>query len=167
MPNASNLNVTAGQSVANLVMVKVGAGGKVCLSSMGRVDLVADLQGWLTGDGVYTSLLPERLLDTRVAPARRVAGGQVVTLPVAGTGSVPASAAAVSLNVTALDADAPGFVTVWPCDAPRPTASNLNLGPGQAVPNLVVSKVSGAGEVCLFTMTDADLVVDLQGWFAS
>jgi hypothetical protein len=166
MPNASNLNVTAGQSVANLVMVKVGTGGKVCLSSMGRVDLVADLQGWLTGDDVYTSVLPKRLLDTRVAPAQRVPGGQVVALTVAGIGSVPTSAAAASLNVTAVDADGPGFVTAWPCGTPRPTASNLNLGPGQAVPNLVVSKIGDGGQVCLFTMTDADLVVDLQGWFA-
>jgi hypothetical protein len=167
MPNASNLNVAAGQSVANLVMVKVGAAGKVCLSSMGRVDLVADLQGWLTGDDVYTSVLPQRLLDTRVASAQRVAAGQVVSLPVAGTAAVPGSAAAVAVNVTALDSDAPGFVTVWPCGTPRPTASNLNLGPGQAVPNLVVSKVGADGQVCLFTMSDADLVVDLQGWFAA
>jgi hypothetical protein len=165
MPHASNLNVTAGRSVANLVMVKVGAGGKVCLSSMGAVDLVADVQGWFTGEDVYTSVLPERLLDTRVAPAQRVAGGQVVALTVAGTSSVPSAAAATALNVTALDADGPGFVTVWPCGTPRPTASNLNLGPGQAVPNLVVSKVGDGGQVCLFTMTDADLVVDLQGWF--
>jgi hypothetical protein len=166
MPTASNLNVTAGQSVANLVMVKIGEGGTVCLASMGQLHLVADVQGWLTGDDVYTSLLPQRLLDTRVAPARRVAGGQVVSLPVAGIGPVPASAGAVSLNVTALDADAPGFVTVWPCGTPRPTASNLNLAPGQAVPNLVVSKVGAGGQVCLYTMTDAELVVDLQGWFA-
>jgi hypothetical protein len=148
-------------------MVKVGAGGKVCLSSMGQLDLVADLQGWLTGNDVYTSVLPQRLLDTRVAPGQRVPGGQVVSLPVAGTAPVPGSAGAVSLNVTALDADAPGFVTVWPCDSARPTASNLNLGPDQAVPNLVVSKVGADGQVCLFTMSDADLVVDLQGWFAA
>jgi hypothetical protein len=167
MPHASNLNVTAGHSVANLLMVKVGAGGKVCLSSMGRVDLVADLQGWLTGDDVYTSVLPERLLDTRVAPTPRVGAGQTVALTVAGTATVPDNAGAVSINVTALDADAPGFVTVWPCGTPRPTASNLNLGPDQAVPNLVVSKIGTDGQVCLFTMTDADLVVDLQGWFAS
>jgi len=123
------------------------------------------VQGWFTGEDVYTSVLPERLLDTRVAPAQRVAGGQVVALTVAGTSSVPSAAAATALNVTALDADGPGFVTVWPCGTPRPTASNLNLGPGQAVPNLVVSKVGDGGQVCLFTMTDADLVVDLQGWF--
>jgi hypothetical protein len=134
---------------------------------MGRVDLVADVQGWLTGDDVYTSVLPQRLLDTRVAPAQRVPGGQVVALTVAGIGPVPASAAAASLNVTALDADEPGFVTVWPCGTQRPTASNLNLGPGQAVPNLVVSKIGDGGQVCLFTMTDADLVVDLQGWFSA
>jgi hypothetical protein len=45
-PTASNLNFVGGQTVPNLVVSKLGVGGKVCVFSQVGVDLVADLQGW-------------------------------------------------------------------------------------------------------------------------
>jgi uncharacterized protein (DUF1501 family) len=46
-PLASNLNVDAGQTTPNQVMVAVGAGGKVSLfNAFGSVDLIADLVGY-------------------------------------------------------------------------------------------------------------------------
>jgi hypothetical protein len=48
-PLASNLNITAGSVRPNLVVVQVGADGKVSLfNSGGRTDLVADLAGYYT-----------------------------------------------------------------------------------------------------------------------
>lgn len=47
MPTASNLNYTTGQVVPNLVVVKVGAGGKVSLfNAAGTVHVLADVVGW-------------------------------------------------------------------------------------------------------------------------
>jgi hypothetical protein len=49
LPVASNLNVEAGQTAPNQVMVAVGAGGKVSLfNAFGNVDLIADLVGYYT-----------------------------------------------------------------------------------------------------------------------
>ena len=49
-PLASNLNLPPGDTRANLVIVKVGAGGKVSLSNdAGTVDLIADVAGWWAG----------------------------------------------------------------------------------------------------------------------
>ena len=46
-PTASNLNLVAGQTTPNLVIAKVGAGGKVSLFNLGgNVHLVADVVGW-------------------------------------------------------------------------------------------------------------------------
>jgi hypothetical protein len=46
-PNASNLNYVAGQTVPNLVVVKVGTGGKVNLRNLsGSTHVVADVVGW-------------------------------------------------------------------------------------------------------------------------
>jgi hypothetical protein len=45
-PNASNLNFVAGQTVANLVIAKLGNTGKICLYTSAGTDLIADLQGW-------------------------------------------------------------------------------------------------------------------------
>jgi hypothetical protein len=48
-PNASNLNFTAGQIVPNLVVVGVGADGKInVFNSAGTVHTVADIVGYTT-----------------------------------------------------------------------------------------------------------------------
>ncbi|HEV2069726.1 MAG TPA: S8 family serine peptidase [Acidimicrobiales bacterium] len=47
LPLASNLNFVAGQTVPNLVVAKVGTGGKVSLrNNFGEVHVVADVVGW-------------------------------------------------------------------------------------------------------------------------
>ncbi|MEZ5142561.1 MAG: hypothetical protein R2726_08615 [Acidimicrobiales bacterium] len=46
-PSASNLNFSAGQTVPNLVIAKVGAGGQVSLrNNSGSVQVIADVAGW-------------------------------------------------------------------------------------------------------------------------
>jgi hypothetical protein len=46
-PNASNLNFVAGQVVANLVIAKLGAGGRLTLFNLaGATDVIADVAGW-------------------------------------------------------------------------------------------------------------------------
>jgi len=51
-PLASSLNFVAGQTAANLVMVKVGAGGKVSFyNGGGGSHLVADVAGWFGPPG--------------------------------------------------------------------------------------------------------------------
>lgn len=46
-PLASNLNLTANRTVANMVFVKVGADGVVNLyNAAGRTDVVVDVAGW-------------------------------------------------------------------------------------------------------------------------
>lgn len=170
-PTASNVNVTgAGQTVANLVVVKVGDGGTVCLFSKGGAHLIADVNGWFPTGAEYTSIAPVRVLDTRSAvgaPSGPVAAGGVVQLAVTGgAAAVPTSAMAVVLNVTAAESAAAGYVTVFPCSEGRPTASNVNVtGPGQTVANLVVAKVGDDGTVCLYTKAGVELVADLNGWF--
>ena len=95
-----------------------------------------------------------------------VDAGQYVALgDVAGRGGVAGDASAVVLNVTVAGARGPGFVTVFPCGAAQPTASNLNFVAGSTVPNAVTSKVGAGGKVCLFSSGATDLVVDVNGWF--
>jgi hypothetical protein len=46
-PNTSDLNYTAGQTVANLVVVQVGSAGAIDLfNASGRIDAIVDLVGW-------------------------------------------------------------------------------------------------------------------------
>jgi hypothetical protein len=119
--------------------------------------------------------VPGRLLDTRKPSGStvdglhqatgRVGAGKVYELPVAGRGGVPADAASAVLNVTAVDPSGGGFVTVFPCGQPLPQASNLNYQAGDVVPNAVLAKIGAAGKVCFFTFAEADLLVDVAGYF--
>jgi hypothetical protein len=118
--------------------------------------------------------LPARLADTRAngqtIDSRFVAGGlraarSTMELTVAGRGAIPPAATTVTLNVTTVGATSGGFVTVSPCGTDRPTAASLNLAPGQAAANLVLSRVGAGGKVCIYTSASTHLIVDAAGSF--
>ncbi len=132
-------------------------------------DVLADLAGTFDDGGgdQYGAVTPARILDTRRgvgAPAAKLAGGQALRLQVAGTAGVPAGASAVTLNLTATEADGPGFLTAYPCGEPRPDASNVNYVPGQDVANLATVKIGADGTVCLFGLRTTHVIADLAGF---
>ncbi len=120
-------------------------------------------------------LVPARLLETRSGPglttidgvglgAGRVDGGGTISVKVAGRHGIPASAKAVMLNVTAVFPVGPGFLTVFPCGADRPGTSSVNYQAGQAVANAALAKLGTGGEVCVYTLTATDIVVDVTAY---
>ena len=122
-PTVSNLNYVAGQTVPNLVTVKVGANGRVNLyNSEGYTHLVADVVGYYTAasattscPGRFTAVTPKRLLDTRQGAGTPVGAGQAINLTVTGGATtVPAGASGVALNVTVDQPSSAGYLTVWP-----------------------------------------------------
>lgn len=106
---------------------------------------------------------PTRLLDTRVEQ-RRISAGGTIEIVAAGRNGVPDDASAVVLGVTATDAEAPGYVTVYPCGLDRPTVSNLNATPVAAISNTVVVAVGSDRRVCAFSSVGTDLVVDINAY---
>ncbi len=173
-PTVSNLNLETGQTAANLVTVRVGTNGMVTVFSSGGTHLVADIAGYYTpsatsADGRLQTAVPQRILDTREglgAPPAKPAAGAQIDMQVLGRGPVPAAGvSAVVLNITADQASADGFVTVWPTGRERPVVSNLNVVAGETRANLVVVPVGADGMVSLFTLGGADLIADVAGWF--
>jgi len=169
-PTASNLNVGAGQTIANLVIVQLGQGQKVDLfNQRGSLDLVADLGGYFDPSNTtgYGPQNPVRVLDTRNSTGGAtgpVGPGQTVRLNL--SNFVSPSATAVVLNVTAVTPTAPTFVTVWPDGTSRPTASSLNVTAGQTLPNLVIVKLGAGDFVDLYNHSgNTQLVADLEGVF--
>ena len=72
-PVVSNLNLVAGETRANLVVVPIGAGGSVSLFTSGGADLIADVAGWFTdatapsaSAGLFVPITPTRV--SRHAP---------------------------------------------------------------------------------------------------
>lgn len=172
VPDASNLNFTAGATVANFVMARVSDGRVVVHNSAGCTHVLLDIVGYVhanTGHGFHP-LTPARVDDTRLGLGGHLGplgAGEVQTLTVSGVGGVPVDATAVALNVTAVDPTEPGYVTVYPGDAPRPVASNLNLVAGTTIANAVIVKLDSAGRVNLFNFSGrTHLVVDVFGYYA-
>ncbi len=172
-PLASNVNFKTGDVVPNAVLAKIGEQGSVCVYTNAAVDLIVDINGYVPAGGSLGSVVPARALDSR--PGGATVDGQysgigrqpaeaVVRVPVAGRGGVPTDAAAVMLNVTAVQPDGPGYLTVYPCGAPRPLASNVNFKTGDVVPNAVLAKIGEQGSVCVYTNAAVDLIVDINGY---
>jgi hypothetical protein len=174
---AANLNYVADQIVPNAVIAPVSADGEVCFFSMVNTDLIADVNGLFTQGSSFNALTPVRLFETRpdepqgavsVVQQKYGGAGNILKVKVAGVAGVPTGGVnAVSLNVTAVTPDGPGFVTVFPCDKPQPLTANLNYVAGQIVPNAVIASVSADGEVCFFSMVNTHLIADVNAWFAS
>lgn len=181
-PVASNLNVVKGVDSANLVTAKVGRDGKVCVFASTTTQFVADLSGWYADDFAavpgyrYTQLDPARIIDTRDGtglgsrPVGPLVAAEILPFTIPGAGGVPTSGdvRAVTMNVTATDATAAGFISVFPCDKPRPVVSNVNVDPSSpTVANLATVRLSSTGQVCFFSSVATNLVVDVQGYFSS
>lgn len=166
-PLASNLNAPAGATLANLVQVPAGGNGVVCIFSSVDTHVVVDQTGaYVTGGGAAAhATAPTRLVDTRDTDSP-VGGGTALAVTVPQSG-----AAAAALNVTAVGAVGPGFVTAYPaatngsCASAPPLASMLNHAGADATPNLTITAVGGRGVVCLYAMTTTHLVVDQTAWF--
>jgi Cysteine-rich secretory protein family len=170
-PVVSTLNYNTADTVPNGASVPLDATGGLCVYSLADADLIIDVNGYYSagGDGHFAPVAPTRLMDSRIGlgAAGRLGAGTVQPLQVAGVAGVPGSARLVMLNVTSVLPDLAGFVTVYPCDQPRPMASSLNPVPGKVKPNLVISPVAADGTVCLYTLTDVDLVVDITGYVSA
>ncbi|MEU8762392.1 hypothetical protein [Streptomyces sp. NPDC048659] len=171
--SASNLNVVAGQTVPNLVVVPVKDGKVTFYNRNGSVDLLADVAGYFTSGtfgSLYEAVAPTRVMDTRSGtggvPKAKIGADKTVTLTVAGRAGVPAAGVtAVVLNVTATNPTASTFVSVYPYGTTRTSASNLNVVAGQTVPNLVVVPVED-GKVTFYNRNGSiDLLADVAGYF--
>lgn len=183
-PTASNLNWVAGQTVPNMVVVPVGANGKVDIANQSgsSVQFIADLAGYFTSDSgaaaisTYTAVGPVRAMDTRKGvgvPAGKVGANGTASLQVGNTtiGSVaiPNGITAVALNVTVTNPTMSGYLTVYPNSAAtRPTVSNLNFSANQTIANLVIVPVGADGKVDFFNGTagTTDVIADVAGYFS-
>ena len=122
----------------------------------------------LGSDLRYVPVTPQRLIDTRDAGIT-VAPGSRFDLVVAGVAGVPADAKGVVLNVTAVNATAVTYVSVWPAGSPRPTTSALNTDPARSATAAGIAVgVGGEGKVSLYNNAGrTHLVVDVAGYFTA
>ncbi len=169
-PWTSNLNVDrVGATAANLATVALDAHGRLAIFVSMPSHLIVDVSGVYqpvlsSAEGRFYALTPSRLLDTRQS-GLRPPGDTITVVQVTGRGGVPAAGVtAVTLNVTATDVGAPGFVTAWG-GGPRPLASNLNIAMADTRANQVIVPVAPDGSVRLYNISTTHLIVDVAGWY--
>jgi len=174
-PTVWSLSFTARQTVAGLVMVQLGAGGRISLFiPAGTAQLSVDISGWVSAvsavrgsAGLLRPQVPVRILDTRVRLGGQAphAGG-TIRVKVTGRGGVPASgASAVVLNITATGASRSGYITVWPSGRARPRTPELKVSAGQTVSKRVVVPLGAGGTISIFngTRSTVQLAADING----
>lgn len=147
-----------------VVAITLGAGG-IGFASIGSGER-----------NVFVPIAPCRVVDTRpasqVGPRSTPLGADetysVSTHGTNGNCTIPTDAVALSLNITALDATLPTFLTVWATDETRPNASSLNPAPGQSpTPNAVITGLSGTGLFDIYNKQgDVHIVADINGYYA-
>ena len=166
MPTSSSINVPAGGTVANLVVVPVDAAGKVKIwNANGSVNVIADLVGTYsldTGAG-YEPVAPTRIMDTRTGLGGSNGIGSTMTtltLP-----NVPAEAKAVLLRTTVVGPSRAGNLMGHPAITSS-SGSILNFVPNQTVGNHVILPIQTGGTV-RFALSSGQghLIVDVAGFY--
>ena len=177
-PNTSNVHFAATETSRNVVMMRLGAGGKVALAnnSTGSIHLVADVVGYYTvrpaSPGLFRALTPARILDTigGGGAAGAVPAKGTLTLQVLGRGGVASSdVSAVVMNVAVMRATSSGLLTAYPSGTPTPDAYNITFPAGKTVSNLTVVKVGADGSVKIRNDSSGTihLLADVTGYFTA
>jgi hypothetical protein len=121
----------------------------------------------------YHPIVPCRVVNTRTGSGFPVPFGppKLVSLatrdfPItASSCAIPETAAAVQLNVAVTNAEASGYLTLFPKGASRPTASSINYVVGQTLSNAATIALGDSGGVSVYCKGATDLIVDVTGYF--
>jgi N-acetylneuraminic acid mutarotase len=115
---------------------------------------------------------PCRIVDTRNNPVGPLAGPALVagasrSFPLAGGCGIPASAAAVSINVTVTQPTHAGNLRLHPAGSPAAMASAINWSPGQTRANgtVVALGPGGLSVQCDQAGGSVHLIIDVNGYF--
>ena len=134
---------------------------------------IATMTGAFTyGSAQFYSVTPCRLVDTR-NPAGPFAGPPLAAaadraFTAAGQCGIPATAKAVSLNVTVTQPTASGDLRLYPGAGPLPASSAINYRAGQTRANNTVAALGSAGDFvlrCDQPGGTVQVIVDVNGYF--
>jgi glucose/arabinose dehydrogenase len=168
----SNVNIVGTDVRANMIVVPLGTGGHVSLKTLNIADVVVDVLGYVTSasapattSGLYSSIDPIRIVDTRVPVGfSRFTAGAVGTVTVPNAGN----ASAVVQNVTVTATSGPGYVASYPATGTPPVVSTLNyLGANQTRAALAFTALPPSRQVSYQSLVPTDLVVDVFGTFSN
>jgi hypothetical protein len=175
-PTVSTLN-SDGRVKANATITPAGTSGGVSVFTSDATQFILDIDGYFLPAGTSTAglefypLPPCRTADTRnpdgALGGPAIAAGTARAFPVQSSDcGIPATAQAYSLNVTAVPHGSLGFLTVWPTGESQPEVSTLNSSTGAVTANAAIVPAGNGGDVSIFASDLADVILDVNGYFA-
>ncbi len=138
------------------IAITLGGGGLFAASALGNSAEASAL----------VPVVPVRLLDTRepASPIHAVGAGATISLSLAG--SVPVDATAASINLTVVNGTVGSYLTLFPTGTAKPLASSINWADGQAHANSTVVKLGTDESFDVFNNAGTvDVVIDLVGYY--
>jgi hypothetical protein len=181
-PATSTVNFLTLDSQSNNVTVSLLNGNldAIYWASNGScaADIIVDVTGYFTADtsgATFHTLTPSRVMSTRdgTGLSQPFYSQTKRSFKVAGVGTVPSNATAVTGNLTALNESAGGFVTVAPSVGTGviPAVSTLNFRAGDVRSNGITVALSGGQLDAMYwtgnVLDHTDLIFDVTGYFTN
>ena len=177
-PGTSNLHSTDGGVLADAAMVAGGTSGAISVLATGNTDLVIDINGYFAPPSAsslqFFPMTPCRVIDTRVANGSFGSPYLSTYVPrdfpfLQSSCGISSSAKAYSVNVTVIPKGVLWYVTAGPAGQTLPLVSTLNDYAGAGVPlaNAAIVPAGTNGALTFMGSQDTDLIVDINGYFAS
>jgi hypothetical protein len=178
-PTGALVSTVCGNSTARLDLRLVESGVHTILVSESLADAVLDYALYFECLGTceptpptdFYTVTPCRVFDTRELSGPTLgaplACGTAQSFTVAGKCGVPASATAVSLNLTGTGSIAQGNLRLFAAGCAAPLASTLNYAAGQTRANNAVAPSGDGGRVSVLCSPSGTthVVLDVNGYF--
>ena len=122
----------------------------------------------------FVSMPPCRVMDTRDPkygasfgpPSLPAQTSRDFPIP-SSTCGIPAGALAYSFNVTAVPHGSLPWLKMWPTGQAQPEVSTLNSYDGKVVANAAIVPAGTNGSVSVYVEGNADVIVDINGYFVA
>jgi hypothetical protein len=174
-PATSISNYASQPLVTNGIIAPVNSLGEVCLFNSGTSQLEAFITGWLPSES-FKGSLPKRLIDTRAPTAglsKPIEPGQDFSIPIHGVTVqidnrqelIPTSAKAVAITITIAAPVTSGALTVLTSTAGSAEPQKVAYAAQQILAHNTIVPIGSDGSITLMTSTQANVIIDLAGWF--
>lgn len=163
-----NVSSSAPASVTNVANVSGGGDSNTANNQANDPTTIGS-------QGQFISVNPCRIMDTRASGGfvglfgpPSLVGGATRSIPIPSSScGIPGTARAYSLNVTVIPKTGSlAFLTIWPTGQTQPNVSTLNSWDGSVLANAAIVPAGTNGAINVFATDNADLVVDVNGYFA-
>ncbi len=178
-PGTASVNSPDGGVHSSGSIVPAGLGGAISVFAFDTMDVVLDINGYFVPASTPAALAfypvtPCRVVDTRNVTGPLggpfVSGGSTRNLPIANAATAcnfSASAQAYSLNVAVVPRTSTfHYLTAWPGGQSQPSVATLNDPQDINHSNGAIVPAGGDGSINVYVTNDADVVLDINGYFA-